>query len=251
MKLESVATLLEFDPYNQSAYGGHNFGEVVKCADGRWFRFALDSGSGNHKGLIQLAPATVADAQNMTLLAKTSIGATQITATMGTTAPTVGIYDEGYLSINAGTGLGQISKIKHSSTSSATAASSPTGTAYGVVFDLFDPLLVATAVADTKVSVIANTYNGTLENTGATLRPAGVPLISATASYYYWAQTRGVSVIRCSSGGATIGYSQVNSASATACDTENAGTAGQVVSIGYALYTGASAEYRAVMLEIN
>ncbi len=252
MKLESVATIMDFDPYSQSQYGPtHNFGECVKLADGRWFRYALDSGSGNTKGHVQLAQAVAADSQNMAVYAVAAIGSTQITATYGTTAANAGLYDEGYAMINAGTGLGQLFKIRHSSKSTASASTDPAGYAYGMIFDLFEPLKVATDATTSKLSVIANGYNLTRETTGSTLRPAGVPLISATASYYYWAQTRGVAAVICSSTGATIGYSQVNSASTTAATTENAGTAGQVVSIGYALYTGASAEYRAVMLTIN
>lgn len=243
MKLESVATLLEFDPMSQSSTYGHNLGEIVKCADGRWFRFAQCGGTGVSKGKMQVSPAIVADGQNMTVTAASAIGSTEINCTYGTTVLTAGVYDEGYAIVNAGTGLGQVFKIEHSS--ATTAAGS-----YALKITLFEPLAVALDTTS-KVSVVHNTYSGVREATGSTLRPAGVPLISLTASYFGWLQVRGVAGVLCSSGGATTGYSVVNSASTTAGAIENAGTAGQVVSVGYCLYTGASGEYRPIMLEIN
>ena len=138
MKLEAEVSLLEFSPYDQSAYGGQNMGDVVKCADGRWFRFAKDSGSGNHKGYLQQGPTIVADGQNMSCLAAVAIGGTRVTSTYGTTALTAGVYDEGYMIVNAGTGLGQMAKIKHSSAVTASIATDPNGTAYGLIIDIFD-----------------------------------------------------------------------------------------------------------------
>jgi hypothetical protein len=248
MKLESTATLLEFDPYNQSAAGGHNFGEVVKCADGRWFRFNKALAT-NHAGYLQQGPTIVADGQNMTVLAAVAVGGTQVKATYGTTAVTAGIYDEGYLIVNAGTGLGQISKIKHNSTTSATAASSPTGTAYGVVFDLFDPFLVALDTTS-KVSVVHNTYNLTQEIASLTARAAGVPLIAQTTAYYGWLQCRGVAAVYSADGAGTTGLYATSTGSG-AGGVINYVTGGVNPTVGYFLYTAANGEYRPVFLEIN
>jgi hypothetical protein len=245
MKLTSVATILDFDPYNTHQYGPtHNFGEVVKLADGRWFRYAKDSGSGNTKGHVEVSPAIIADGQNMTVTTAPAIGGVTVIATHGSTAASAGIYDEGYAIVNAGTGLGQQFQIQHSS--AVTSAGS-----YALTLTLAEGAQVALSTSDSKLSVVHNTYNGTREATGSTLRPAGVALVSTTASYYYWAQTRGVCGVIASSTGVTTGYALANSASTTAATVENAGTAGQVVTVGYALYTGATGEYRPVMLTIN
>ena len=248
MKLEGIASLLEFDPYSQSSAGGHNLGEVVKCADGRWFRFNKAVAT-NHAGYLQQGPTIVADAQNMTCLATVAIGGTLVTATTGTTATTAGIYDEGYLIVNAGMGLGQISKIKHNYLSSATASLSSTGTAYGMIIDLFDPLLVALDTTS-KISIVHNTYLNTQEIASLTARAAGIPLIAQTAANYGWLQVRCVAMAYSADGAGTTGLMTTSSGSG-AGGVINYVTGGVNQTIGYFLYTAANSEYRPVFLEIN
>ncbi|MEI7478565.1 MAG: hypothetical protein WCJ81_09145 [bacterium] len=248
MKLESTAMLLEFDPYQQSTAGGQNFGEVVKCADSRWFRFNKAVAT-NHAGYLQQGPTVVADAQNMTCLAAVAIGGTQVKVTTGTSAVTAGIYDEGYMVVNAGTGLGQIAKIKHNFISSATAALSSAGSAYGMIIDLFDPLMIALDTTS-KISIVHNTYNNTQEIASLTARAAGVPLIAQTAANYGWLQTRGVAAVYSADGAGTTGVMATSTGSG-AGGVINYATGGVNQTIGYFLYTAANGEYRPVFLEIG
>jgi hypothetical protein len=248
MKLESTAMLLEFDPYQQSSAGGQNFGDVVKCADSRWFRFNK-AVTTNHAGYLQQGPTVVADCQNMTTLAAVAIGGTQVKVTTGTTAVTAGVYDEGYLIVNAGTGLGQVSKIKHNFISSATAALSSNGTAYGMVIDLFDPLLVALDTTS-KISIVHNTYNNTQEIASLTARAAGVPLIAQTAAYFGWLQVRGVAAVYSADGAGTTGIMATSTGSG-AGGVINYVTGGVNPTVGYFMYTAANSEYRPVFLTIG
>lgn len=258
MKMESIGIIASFDPYTTHQNGPeHNFGEVVKMADGRWFRYNSAVAT-NHKGYLQQAPTIVADAQNMTILAAQAVGSFQITATMGTTAAAVGIYDEGYAIVNAGSGLGQTFKVKHSSLVSATAALDPLGVAYGVIIDLFDQVKVAltTTATSSKISLVHNTYNLTQEVASLTGRPAGVPLVvqtlptAAPTTIFGWLQTRGVAAVYSADGAGTTGLMATSTASG-AGGVINYVTGGVNQTLGYFLYTAANSEFRPVMLMIN
>lgn len=238
MKLESVATILAFDPYTQSAYDQHNLGEVVKCADGRWFRYGKDSGSGNHPGYLQQGPAIIADHQNMAVSAAVAIGGTSIKVTPGATAGAAGLYNEGYAVVTAGTGIGQVLKV---SSHPAIVAS----TAF--TFNVFDPLAVALDTTST-IGLVHNTYKNTREVAGIA-RPAGVSLITATASYYYWAQAHGIAGVLADGTNGVIGSKAIADAStAGAVDVDAAYTSPHV---GYFVQTSVSTSTEPVMLEIS
>ena len=196
MKLESIATLLSFDPYTQSAYAQHNLGEIVKCADGRWFRHAKNTG-GLTAGLINEAPALVTDYAAMTLKSAVAIGATNLVVTTGTTATTAGILDEGVLMVASGTGQGQVAKVSHNAISSATASLSSAGYAYGMNVVVDQPFTTALIASDSTITIVPNRYNTCLTATASVVvDPVGVSLITQTTAYYGWLQVNGISGVQ-------------------------------------------------------
>jgi hypothetical protein len=96
-------------------------------------------------------------------------------------------YAEGFISIRETTGQGQIRKIKsHPSAASADPC----------VLTLYDPWTTAITSAEQADLVHNPQYKVTEVATGTTiLVPAGIPLLSVTASYYFWNQTWGIATV--------------------------------------------------------
>ncbi len=174
-------------------------GQRFSTADGREFVLVQNGASALVSGRLVQAPASIGANHTGLTCATAAIGATQITVTLGGTAVTANQYAGGYAVVSAGTGIGQTLRI-----ASHPAQSSTSGT---VVLTLEDPLSVATAVADSKVSLTLNPYgsqNGTNVAThgvivspttatgatiGATVYP--IPASSTTVPTYGFIQTRG------------------------------------------------------------
>jgi hypothetical protein len=237
MKLEAIPTIIAFDPYTQSVNDQHLLGERIICADGRSFRYGKDSGSGSHPGYLQQGPAIIANHQNMAVSAAVAIGGTLVTVTPGATAGASGLYDEGYAVVTAGAGIGQTLKISHTPTITAS-------TAFTIV--LADPLAVALDTTST-IGLVHNTYKNTREVAGIA-RPAGVSLITATASYYYWQQIGGIAGVLADGTNGVIGSKAIADAStAGAVDVDAAYTSPVV---GYFVQTSVNTSTEPVFLQI-
>lgn len=183
-------------------------GTKFVSADGREFVLVQNGGSALVSGVLVQAPASIGANHTGLTCATAAIGATQITVTLGGTAVTANQYAGGYAVVSAGTGKGQTLRI-----ASHPAQSSTSGT---VVLTLEDPLSVATAVADSKVSLTLNpygSYNGAAYSThgvivspttatgatiGATIYP--IPATTSTVVYYGFIQTKGLVAVLNDSG---------------------------------------------------
>lgn len=195
-------------------------GAKFRSADDRTFALVQNGGSALVSGVLVQSPASIGANHTGLTCATASIGATQITVTLGGTAVTANQYAGGYAVVSAGTGIGQTLRI-----ASHPAQSSTSGT---VVLTLEDPLSVATAVADSKVSLTLPQYggpNGTNVSThgvvvcpttltgrviGATVYP--IPASTTTVPSYGFIQTNGpVGVLN--QGGTAIGLDVMPSAS--------------------------------------
>lgn len=149
----------------------------------RVFRYAKNgSGAALAAGKAVQSSAPVANHAGRTV-STAAIGARAITLALASAA-TADQYKDGTLVLTAGTGLGQAYKIKDHLVSDGS---------HNLIVNIFDELIVATAVGDTKGTLIANPYNGVIVvPLGGLSAPArGVPLIAVTASYYFWLQTAG------------------------------------------------------------
>jgi len=145
-------------------------GVKFQLNDGREVALVQNGGSALVSGVLVQAPATIGANHTGLTCATAAIGATEITVTLGGTAVTANQYQGGYAVISAGTGAGQTFRI-----ASHPAQTSTTGT---VVLTLENPLSVATAVADSKVSLTLPQYGG---KNGTNVTTHGV-IISPTAS---------------------------------------------------------------------
>jgi len=182
MKLESVAQILDFDPYNIRTEEGatHNIGERVYCAD-RVFRFAA-AGEALTAGYMTTEPTGNTLLTTMAVVSGAK-GATSINFTNAATTTTAGYFNEGYVCVSYGTGIGQTYKIK----SLAALVSGASSYVY-----LYDQIKVALDTTS-KIDIVANPWNRVLHTATATLHPTGVPLVAVTAAGdYCWLQTRGI-----------------------------------------------------------
>ncbi|TXG77186.1 hypothetical protein E6Q11_03135 [Candidatus Dojkabacteria bacterium] len=187
-------------------------GSKFSSADGRVFALVQNGASALVSGVLVQSPASIGANHTGLTCATAAIGATQITVTLGGTAVTANQYAGGFAVVSAGTGIGQTLRI-----ASHPAQSSTSGT---VVLTLEDPLSVATAVSDSKVSLTLPQYgssNGAAITTsgvvvcpttltgrviGATIYP--IPASTSTTASYGFIQTNGAVAVK-NQGGTTIG----------------------------------------------
>lgn len=183
-------------------------GAKFVAEDGREFLLVQNGGTALASGNLVQGPAAIGNHQNRTL-GTSAIGATTITIALGATSATPNMYAGGYLTVNAGTGIGQTLLI----------ASHPGVAASGTVtLTLEDPLQVATLVSDSKGTLslpFAGSANGgtwvssssnvpsvsmagvvvcpttlTGQVIGVTILPIGAS--STTVPTYGFIQTRGI-----------------------------------------------------------
>jgi len=213
-------------------------GARAVTGDGREFRLASAGGTTLVNGTLQQSAAVVANHQNLTT-ATAAVGATQITVTLGATAATANQYSGGYVTINAGTGIGQTLQIASHPAADASAT---------LVLTLADALVEATAVADSKACLFPNLYSAVIQcPTTRTGAPVGVPLINITTHYYGWLQVWGV--VGClNEGGTAVGLGLAPSGTTAGALATVAATTNQVAS---AMQAGVTTESRFVFLTIG
>ena len=185
MKIESTAQILDFDPYSIRTEAGstHNIGEKVIAAD-RIFRYAV-AGEALVAGYLTTEPTGNTSLITMAVITG-DINSGEINFTNAATTTTAGYFDEGYVCVSYGTGIGQTYKIK----SLAALVSGASSYVY-----LFDRIKVALDTTS-KIDIVANPWNRVMHTATATLRPTGVPLVAVTAAGdYSWLQTRGVCAV--------------------------------------------------------
>lgn len=213
-------------------------GERFDLSDGREVLLVQAGATGLVADNLIQSSAIVANHQNVAV-ATAVAGATQITVTLGATAATLNQYQGGFVAINAGTGIGQTLKIQ----SHPAANSSAT-----LVLTLEDPLVAATATADSKAVIIANPYLNVIVNpTTATATPIGVAFYAIATTAYGYLITKGP--VGALSDASIAGVGLGIMPSTTTAGTITVGTA-TGARIGRALQTGVSAEARLVYVDL-
>lgn len=206
----NAAAMVAQDIYAESETKVHELGTFFDLGERR-FRYCQAGGAlARCKATIQAA--TVANHSDL-VTATAAIGATTLTVTLGGTAVTIDQYAGGFVALVAGTGLGQIYRIK-----SHPAQTTTTGT---VVLTLYDPLVIATAVADTKADLVKSKYASLTNSISQTTVTVGVPLIAVTDAYFHWEQTRGLCAVLSkitSVQGTLLGPSTTSGATASLAD---------------------------------
>jgi hypothetical protein len=171
----------------------HKIGDKIRMSDGRVYHWARNgTASALTPGMIVQNSVTPVGHRNMTPTAISPIGDTAVQVVPVTTSIAVNEYANGYLWMNAGAGIGTPYRIKSNPAITLSVA--------GYIY-LYDPLIVATIVATSKISLARNPWYGTiLMPTSITGIPVGVcpvdvPASTATIIYYYWCQTWGPACI--------------------------------------------------------
>ncbi len=211
-------------------------GTKLSLNDGRDFIYCKNGGTALTTGLIVSTPAWVSTEANLATDNDTGgLGTTDVLITTGSTV-SADTYAEGYVSVDTSTGAGTFYKIK----------THPTLESAEGTFTLYDPIVVAWGDS-TTVSLVKNPYNGVIlsvasggTETGAQI---GVPLIPVTASYFFWAQTRGICNLF-DTGNLAIGVPAMRSTTAGATIIADS----TFPEIAVRIHDGVTTEYRPSML---
>ncbi len=184
MKALSGPTIItELDLYSSSSIKeGHDLGQIAQTSDGRKFRFCKAVAT-LVTGDCYSSAGQDSQFQSMAVAVNAAIGATQISVTNGTTAVAANDFDEGYLMVSYGTGIGQSSRIL----SHTTGASGAT-----IVYTIEDPLKVAITAASSKITVIKNPYDDVvIQAVTPVASTAGIAQYAIPTGYFGWIQTGG------------------------------------------------------------
>lgn len=240
MGLSQRPTVLEQDIHQISSSQQGALGLKAETKDGREFRYGLAGASNLAIGKLVQQPAVVTTHQN--IVVSGTAGDLVATVTLGATnAMTADQYKDGYLSGLSGTGAGQTVRIR---TNPAIAA------ATAGVLQLAEPL-TTTFAATPKSSLTLNPFSGGIISASGetTDQVIGVPIITVTAAYYAWFQTKGVAAVL-GNGTITKGAGIIKSATtAGAVDIEATGTITTRIGVCYDT-AGVSTSYITVNLNV-
>jgi hypothetical protein len=240
MGLSQRSHVLEQDIHQISSTQQGALGLRAETKDGREFRYALAGAADLAVGKLAQQSAVVTTHQNVTVAG--SAGDMQVTVTLGATNnATADQYKDGYLVGLSGTGAGQTVRIRgHGAIALSTA---------GVMY-LAEPL-TTTFASTPKASLVKNPFSGAIISSSGdtTEQPVGVPIITVTAAYYCWLQTRGIAGVL-GNGTITKGAGVIKGATtAGSVDIEATGTL--TTRIGQVYDTaGASTSYITVNLSL-
>ena len=233
-------------------------GQKFDTADGRELTLISNGAVALTSGVLVQGSPIVANHQNLAVSVTTypaGIGATQVSVTLGATKITQGQYSNGFLVVNAGTGIGQTLKIASNVGAAASAA--------GVVITLEDPIVVALD-ATSKVSLHVSPYQDcVISPTTSTGRVVGVtfyPVAAATAvtstsagvvtsagvQQYALVVNKGITSVLSDASVAAAGLGIAPSTTTAGAVTVQAAT---LVNIGSTFTLGVSAESRAVFID--
>lgn len=176
-----------------------------------------------------------------------AIGDKVITAVLTTTA-TEDQFADGYLTIEHGTGNGQMYLIKSNKAGTANATAG-----YNVQITLADVGGIRIATATTsEVTVTLNKYSGTIIfPTDPTGVATGVNLVAVAANYYFWGQTIGACPVVTGSDTIVVGDAcGVGTATAGAACLMDIAADGDVL-MGYVLRAGAATELSLIDLMLE
>ena len=180
--------LISQDIFTESAYQLHQLGTLGVDKYGSKYRYVKAGGSALVTGNLLQEPAEVTNFRSMVVNTAAAIGSDEVEVTLGGTATTANLFDEGQLVVESSTGIGQVFRIKRHDVQSTT-----TGTC---TFVLDRPLKIALVAASSQASVRKNSYKGVIQYpaTTATGGAVGVALYAMTADYFGWVQSGGDAV---------------------------------------------------------
>jgi hypothetical protein len=222
------------DLYQESLQPLHKLGTLGFNAYGDKFRYVKNGAAALVTGNLLQEPAEDTNFRSMVAAAGSAIGANTISVTLGGTAVTAGMFDDGLLVVESATGIGQTFRIL-----SHTVQTSTTGTC---VFTLDRPVKIAVVVTTSQISVHKNPFNGVIQYpvTTQTGGAVGIALYAMTAStaaapVYGWIQSGGDTAALYDTGTNTSnGISGIGPSAAVAGSVKPASGAEGEIIIGFA-----------------
>jgi hypothetical protein len=180
-----IVNLAAQDVFEESSYQQHPLGALGIDKYGNKYRYVQNGGSALTTGNLLQEPAEDTNFRSMVVNTNAAIGATEIEVTLGGSATTANMFEDGHIFIESSTGIGQQFRIIRHDVQSTT-----TGTC---TFVIDRPLKIALVASTSQASVRKNAYDGVIQCpvTTQTGRPVGVALYAMTASYYGWIGTGG------------------------------------------------------------
>lgn len=168
--------------FEESQYQQQKLGELYISPFGDKYRYVQAGASALATGHLLQEAAEDTAFRSMAVQAAAAIGATQVSVTLGGTATTANMFDEGHFFVESSTGLGQQFRIVRHTVTDASATAT---------FYLDRPLKVALTTSS-QVTVRKNAYDGVIDfPTTPTGGAVGVALYAMTASYFGWIQSGG------------------------------------------------------------
>ena len=220
-----------------SSTQGTDVGASATTGDGRYFRYALGSGTALVAGkLYQTTPQDTTNYQNLAVLAAGTN--TLVVTTSTTTTFAANALTGGWLTVRTTPGQGFQYKISsHAATSAGT-----------VAFNLEDPIQITLSTASV-IDVTPNPYaNVIVSPTTRSGIAAGVAVNNTTLSQYGWLQTRGCTNVLTDTA-ITVGNSVSPSTNVAGAVMPATGTQAQV--LGYAMITTTDTKYAPVFLTMD
>ena len=228
--------------YTASAEKKERLGTMRIDSLGNVWRYARAGAAALNPGYLAVGETLAAQGQNEAILEAVPVGtqSLQLTVTAGATID-AGELDGGVFMINDGTAQGTAYEI----TGNTALASG------GTILNISLARGITEALDTTSEFTIARSdFWGAIETTSLTLPIIGVTRIEVPATYYYWAQRRGLAPVLGDASISTIG---------TPCK-QSDGTAGAVEvcaavtdgpTIGYLKYSGTDTEHSPIWLTIE
>ena len=237
-------------PYTPVASGGvtpggkHLLGTKAVDQFGNTYRYCYVNTPALVQGNWIQGPAQVPLHQNMAPIGGTTydVGALSIQVVLGATPVNANQYAQGWIIVSSGPGIGQ--RLQIASHPAALASATLTVT-------LNQPIDTQIVVATSKIDLVANPYNGVIQNPITTLTGpcVGVATFSTPAGSYDWLQTSGVGAALIA-GTPGVGLAiVVPGTAAGAAVVDGAAAATKVV--GSMLVTGVDQRVQAVFIDLQ
>lgn len=170
--------------FESSTVQQHALGQMGMTTDGRKFRY-VKAGELLVTGDIYQNAAVSTNFVSMATPTADAIGSTTMGVTLGGTAVTANQFDEGYIGVSAGTGIGQQFQIE-----SHTVQTSTTGLC---TFTIAGSLAVATVAASSTVTIVTNPYLDIVKiPTTPTGLAVGIAQFAIPSGEFGWILTGGV-----------------------------------------------------------
>ena len=186
---ESLNTLFNQGLFETSASAKHRLGTRRTLDDGRSFLYCSNTAAQLAAGICISKAAAPQDA-TVAAADVASVGDKTVTVTLSG-APTAGLYQDGFMYIKAGAGIGEMYKIAGNTADDNPASGRCT-------FYLYDAVRTLWVAANTTLGIYQNPckallINPAVANAAATTQEhvIGVTTMIVPASKYFWAQTRG------------------------------------------------------------